>query len=150
MYARILAPIDGSEVGDVGAAEALRLATKLGAVVRFFHVIDLTYISRTGEGTSVHANQLTDVTRQEAAKLLVRAVERATAAGVTAESSSAEIMTGRPADEIVYEVDRCKADLIVMGTHGRRGLQRAMLGSDAEQVVRHSAVPVLLVPSKNR
>jgi nucleotide-binding universal stress UspA family protein len=45
---------------------------------------------------------------------------------------------------------RSKAELVVMGTHGRRGLQRAMLGSDADTVVRHAAVPVLLVPSRKR
>jgi nucleotide-binding universal stress UspA family protein len=150
MYSRILVPVDGSEVGDAGAAEALKLAANSGSTVRFFNVIDLTYIARGGEGASVYSDQLTDVTRQEAAKLLDRALERASAAGVKAESGSVEVMTGRPGDEIVLEAERCTADLIVMGTHGRRGFQRAMLGSDAETVVRHASVPVLLVPSRKR
>ncbi|HVL59640.1 MAG TPA: universal stress protein, partial [Burkholderiaceae bacterium] len=125
-------------------------AGRLGSTVRFLHVVDLTYVVRAGEGTSVYATQLADVTRAEGAKLLDPALQHAADAGVSAEAASVEIMTGRPADEIVAEAQRCGADLIVMGTHGRRGLQRAMLGSDAERVLRHASVPVLLVPSRKR
>lgn len=147
MYSKILVPIDGSEVSDAGAAEALGVATRMGASVRFFNVIDLTYLARSsGDGTSFHSSQLTESSRTEAARLLDRALERAGAAGVKADAGSVEIMTGRPGDEIVLEAERCKAELIVMGTHGRRGFRRALLGSDAETVVRHAAVPVLLVP----
>jgi nucleotide-binding universal stress UspA family protein len=150
MYSRILVPIDGSDVSDAGAADALKLAAGLGATVRFFNVIDLTHLARSGEGLTVYAGQLTDVARTESAKLLDDARERASAAGVKVETGSAEIMTGRPGDEIVQEAVRSKAELVVMGTHGRRGLQRAMLGSDADTVVRHASCPVLLVPSRKR
>ncbi len=147
MYSNILVPIDGSEASDAGVAEALGVAARMGASVRFFNVIDLNYLARTGgDGTSFHSSQLADLSRKEAATLLDQALERASAAGVKAEAGSVEIMTGRPADEIVLEAGRCEAELIVMGTHGHRGLRRAMLGSDAESVVRHAAVPVLLVP----
>ena len=72
--------------------------------------------------------------------------EEAVSVGVTAESGTAEIIAGRPAEEIHAEIDRVRPDLVVMGTHGRRGLSRVMLGSDAEYVVRRVTVPVLLVP----
>jgi nucleotide-binding universal stress UspA family protein len=150
MYSRILVPVDGSEVSDAGAADALELAAKLGATVRFFNVIDLTFLARAGEGVSTYAAQLSDAARSDAATLLERALERASAAGVQAESGSTEIMTGRPGDAIALEAARFKAELIVMGTHGRRGFQRAILGSDAESVVRQASVPVLLVPSRER
>jgi nucleotide-binding universal stress UspA family protein len=147
MYSKILVPIDGSEVSDAGAAEALGVAARMGASVRFFNVIDLTYLGMVGGGgTSFDTSQLTEVSRKEAGKLLAQAMERANAAGVKAETGCVEIVAGRAADQIVLEAERCGAQLIVMGTHGRRGFSRAMLGSDAESVVRHAAVPVLLVP----
>ncbi len=150
MYHRILVPIDGSDASEGGMSEALRIAKEAGSILRFFHVVDLTYVARAGEGTTVFADQWADVTRREAAKLLDAARVRASELGIQAESASAEIMAGRAADEIVHEVDRSQSDLIVMGTHGRRGFQRAMLGSDAEWVARRAAVPVLLVPLRVR
>ena len=71
-------------------------------------------------------------------------------AGVRPETVLVENVGGRVADEIVWQAKRWKADLIVIGTHGRRGLQRALLGSDAELVARYSPVPVLLVPARGR
>jgi nucleotide-binding universal stress UspA family protein len=56
---------------------------------------------------------------------------------------------GRAADAIVEEAGKWKADVIVLGTHGRRGLRRALLGSDAEEVVRNASVPVLLVRDRS-
>ena len=65
--------------------------------------------------------------------------------GVEAEIVLREPLTKRVADEVLSEAKRWRADLIVMGTHGRRGLRRLVLGSDAEHIVRMAAVPVLLV-----
>jgi nucleotide-binding universal stress UspA family protein len=68
---------------------------------------------------------------------------------VQADSRMVENLTGRAADTIVKEAGKWNADVIVMGTHGRRGFNRLMLGSDAELVARTAAVSVLLVqPSK--
>jgi nucleotide-binding universal stress UspA family protein len=69
---------------------------------------------------------------------------------VRAETALAEDFRGRVADEIVQQAKRWRADLIVMGTHGRRGIKRALLGSDSELVVRYSAIPVLLIPAAGR
>ncbi len=149
MYSRILAPIDGSEVCDIGIAEALQLAARLDATIRFFNVIDMSYVPRAGEGAA-YAEPLMKAAQKEADELMDRALERAEEAGVSMESGVAKILVGRPAEEIVREAERWRADLIVMGTHGRRGLSRAMLGSDAEWVLRHSPVPVLMVPPKVR
>jgi len=83
-------------------------------------------------------------------KTLARIERRVRSAGVRPEILMVENVGGRVADEIVWQAKRWKADLIVIGTHGRRGLQRALLGSDAELVARYSPVPVLLVPARGR
>ena len=74
----------------------------------------------------------------------------ARAMGLKASTVLAENTGGRVADALIAEAKRWHADLIVMGTHGRRGVKRALLGSDAELVIRYSPVPVLLVPGKRR
>ncbi|MGW8270449.1 MAG: universal stress protein, partial [Burkholderiales bacterium] len=66
-------------------------------------------------------------------------------AGVEAETVLREPLTKRVADEVLREAKKWRADLIVMGTHGRRGVRRLVLGSDAEQIVRQADVPVLLL-----
>jgi nucleotide-binding universal stress UspA family protein len=68
-------------------------------------------------------------------------------AGLKAESIILEIMGGRAADSIVAEANAWGADLIVLGTHGRRGAKRLVMGSDAEEIVRTTPIPVLLVRS---
>ena len=68
-------------------------------------------------------------------------------ARLAAETELVENAAGRVADVIVEHAKRWRADLIVMGTHGRRGFNRLLIGSNAELVVRHSPVPVLLVPA---
>ena len=78
-------------------------------------------------------------------QLLAKAGEQAKAQGVTAETSLHDLRGGRVADAIVEEARQSRCDLIVIGTHGRRGVSRALMGSDAESVVRSSPVPVLLV-----
>ena len=66
------------------------------------------------------------------------------------ETKLVEDFSGRVANAIVDQAKRWRADVIVMGTHGRRGLNRVFLGSDAELVARYSPVPVLLVPARGR
>ena len=68
--------------------------------------------------------------------------------GLKAESVILEIMGGRAADSIVAEANTWGADLIVLGTHGRRGARRLVMGSDAEEIVRTARIPVLLVRSE--
>ena len=78
-------------------------------------------------------------------ELLAQAKVLALAQGIEAETVMREVSQGRIADVILEEVQSGACDLIVMGTHGRRGVSRITMGSDAEQVVRMSPVPVLLV-----
>ncbi len=100
MYQRILVPIDGSETSNRGAAEALRIAKAFGSTVRFFHVIDLSPVLRASEGAVVQADGQPERVRLESARVVDAALAKASEVGVTAESGTAEIIAGRPAEEI--------------------------------------------------
>ena len=86
--------------------------------------------------------------REAGEKVLQEAVSVARRADVACEQKLVETLAGRAADEIVKQAQEWRADLIVLGTHGRRGLSRLAMGSDAELVVRQSTEPVLLVRDK--
>ena len=141
MYKKIFCPIDGSETSEHGMAEAIRLAKDQHAQLCFMHVVDnsaLIMYQPVVESTF-------EAMRQGGHEILSSAVAAARAQGVTAEQKMAEILTGRAASVIVDEAEKFEADLIVMGTHGRRGISRLLLGSDAAAVVATCKMPILLV-----
>ena len=145
-YKRILVPVDGSATSTRGLREALRLARRGQARVWLLHVVDEFTAFASPEMAA-----MTDVVIKAllagGRRVLARAQARARAAGVKAATLMPEVVGGRAADEIIRQARKVRADLIVIGTHGRRGVKRLALGSDAEQVVRRSPVPVLLVRS---
>lgn len=146
MYARILVPIDGSHTSNKGLEEALALAKTLGSSLHLLNVVDARLLIAE---VSVYAppDQLLDDWRAAGDRLLSGAIGRARAMGLTADGAVRCDPGLRVCDLIVKEAKLCDAELIVMGTHGRRGLRRLALGSDAELVLRDSPVPVLLVRS---
>jgi nucleotide-binding universal stress UspA family protein len=144
MYQRILVPVDGSETSNRGLEEAMRLAKEHQARLRLFHVMDLSVIPGDS-GAGFYLETLRHALRQKGDMLLKEATAAAGAQGLNVESRLHESFAGRPAEAIVREAESWAADLIVMGTHGRRGIDHFFLGSDAETVVRMSPVPVLLV-----
>lgn len=145
MYQRILVPFDGSPTSRHGLDEAIRLAKGTGATLRIIHVIDdLLYVSGF-ETYSVYASDVVPFMRQSGEALLQGGKARADAAGVKAETLLLEGISPRLCQVVDEQVKAWGADLVVIGTHGRRGMGRLMLGSDAEQVVRTASVPVLLV-----
>jgi nucleotide-binding universal stress UspA family protein len=145
MYQRILVPIDGSPTADRGLDEAIRLAQLTGASVRVLHVLDqLIYV--TGfEAGALYSDAALSALRQGGERILAGAKARAAAAGLNVDTLLVECFGGRAARIVVAEADLWNADLIVLGTHGRRGVRRLLLGSDAEEVVRTAKAPVLLV-----
>jgi nucleotide-binding universal stress UspA family protein len=145
-YKRILVPVDGSVVSDRGLKEAMRMARADGARVRLLHVV-AEYMAYANTEAAVDIGPVLDGLREGGRKTLSKVERRVRGNGARIESSLVENPGGRVADSIVEEAKRWKADLIVMGTHGRRGVKRMLLGSDAELVIRHSRVPVLLVPA---
>jgi nucleotide-binding universal stress UspA family protein len=145
MYKRILVPVDGSTTSMNGLEKAIRLAKASGARLRVLHVVDGIAFSREHSMFTATAEKF----RESGRKLIKEVMARVRKQQVRAESRMVENLTGRAADTIVKEAGKWKADVIVMGTHGRRGFNRLMLGSDAELVARTATVSVLLVqPSK--
>jgi nucleotide-binding universal stress UspA family protein len=146
MYEKILVPVDGSATSDLGLTEAIKLAQLTRAKLVLVHIVDMVAVSA---GPPAQAAGLIEAMREAGEEILARNRLTAEKAGVAAESIRLESMSHRVSHHVVEEASRRNADLIVMGTHGRRGVGRMLLGSDAEQVVRSATVPVLLVRARN-
>lgn len=143
-YKRILVPVDGSSTSNVGLKEALKLAKAGKGRVRFLHVVDDTVLFRMAE-PGVDLGSMLDDLRRYGRKVLQNAAKEAAAQRVKAESDLSESFGLRVADVITRTAKRWRADLLVIGTHGRRGVNRLLMGSDAELVVRNTTIPVLLI-----
>lgn len=136
--------VDGSAASMKGLREALRIARDDRAQVLLLHVVNELYAFATLDGAAP-AVDLVPALREGGRRTLDKAKALADKAGVSAKTILRETLGGAAADTIVREARKQRADLVVLGTHGRRGIRRLVLGSDAEQVVRASPVPVLLV-----
>jgi nucleotide-binding universal stress UspA family protein len=149
MYKRILVAIDGSDTSSAGLREACRLAKDQGSHLRLIHVVDeILGASPPIFGSAYDA--IIAGLRKAGSSILARAESLAEKEGLTAEIQLVEAM-GRPAGECVIDAaKKWPADLIVCGTHGRRGLRRIVMGSDAEYVVRRAPVPILLIRQDGR
>jgi nucleotide-binding universal stress UspA family protein len=144
MYTNILVPLDGSATSERGLREAIRLATDQKSKLRLLHIIDDFPMLMEMSGVSSFESNVRKL-REYGQSLLDKAARTAADADVTAQTVLREVTQGRIADVIVDEAREAGCDLIVIGTHGRRGFSRLALGSDAELVVRSSPVPVLMV-----
>ena len=145
MYQRILVPIDGSPTSRQSLAEAIRLAKLTGGQLRLLHMVDALSLTMTmGAYGAFNANIYDDM-QKEGQKILEDGRQQALGAGVAADIALQEGGRNRLAELVLEQVKTWPADLVVLGTHGRRGVSRMLLGSDAEQVARSSTVPVLLV-----
>jgi nucleotide-binding universal stress UspA family protein len=142
MYKHILCPLDGSKPSRSGMTEAVHLAKALGAKIRFLNVVD-TFLYMTDPQVTIDMGVI-DNLRGAGKKMLKEAMEFASSSGVQADSQLVEASGFHVADAIVDEAKKWRADLIVMGTHGRRGFKHLVMGSDAETVIKLSNVPVLL------
>lgn len=145
MYERILVPLDGSPTSRRGLDEALAVAGKFGSRLRLLHVVDDAALAMSGGAAASNIGELLTVLAEAGEQILSDAKQVAQKSGVTAETALHHSFTGRICDVVIKEATDWKADLIVIGTHGRRGAGRFFLGSDAEQVLRLAPVPVLLV-----
>ena len=141
---RILVPVDFSPSSDQALDYAVALAAKLDATVHVLNVIAVPVFGVPELGVAMTSSVIDQLVRDNQV-----AVDRLVAARKDqAKLAEGLLRTGDPRDVIVQTAEELKADLIVMGTHGRRGLSRALLGSVAESVVRHSPVPVLTLRMK--
>jgi nucleotide-binding universal stress UspA family protein len=147
MFPRILIAVDGSDTSERALREAIVLAEEGASRLRIVHALDLVI----GEiETPYELSEYEASLRADGERILKRAAQRANKAGVNAETSLLEVLQygDRVADEIVREAEKWRASLIVIGTHGRRGFRRALMGSVAEGVVRIAGAPVLLIRGK--
>lgn len=149
-YKRILVPVDGSRTSSLGLREAIRLAKGQRASLQLVHVVDLHYVLMSGAEIGVHLDDLIPSLKQEGRRILRKAEALVKRQGLKCSSALLETLTGPAADPIVRQARKWRANLIVIGTHGRRGVRRLLMGSDAEQIVRTSPVPVMLVRSGQR
>lgn len=142
MYQRILMPVDGSACAERAVQEGLKLAAELNAEVLFLHAIEDPLAAGYATPESLpYAARLAEDLRQEAERILSDAMQRAEDAGVRA---STRLVEHRDPIEAIREAE-VDADLVVMGTHGRRGMQRWMFGSVAEGALRRSGKPFLVI-----
>lgn len=136
---RIVVATDFSEGSEEAVVAAIDLAKEKGAELDILHVLELEVeqyplgLNHDGDGP------LLEYIDRE----LSRRADLAAKVGL---SCVTKVVTGKAADEIVQHARNIGADIIVVGTHGRRGLAHVLLGSVAEQVVRRAACPVLTVP----
>lgn len=148
MYSKILVAVDESDVSRHALQQAIELASKLSASLRMVHVVDMSWLP-VGPEMAIDVDALRETLHGVGEQILAAARDAAKAAGFEAEAvlSETEAPNQQVAEVITDEASRWGADMVVMGTHGRRGFQHLMLGSVAEKVARLSVVPVLLVPS---
>jgi len=144
MYQRILVPIDGSATAERALQEAIKLGAGK-AQLRLVYVIEEIYPLDTEGYAYIDYVALQEAVRQTGKRTLAQAAETVRRSGITAETALLDVPGERVASVIDGEALAWKADLIVIGTHGRSGLSRLLLGSVAEGVVRGASVPVLLV-----
>jgi nucleotide-binding universal stress UspA family protein len=149
MFKQILVAIDGSATGNRGLTAAIDLASSHGAALTIVHVVDdmqsVSFIGDMGYVPADYVDKVIDDLRTRGRKLLAKAESVARDASVDVKSMLVETRGGTIADAILAQARKVRADTIVLGTHGRRGLRRALMGSDAEAVLRDARVPVLLV-----
>jgi nucleotide-binding universal stress UspA family protein len=145
MYQHILVAVDGSSTSDRALQEAIRLAKEQRALLQIVHVIDVVPVIVDVEFVDIGAMQR--ALRQSGQQVLDRAQKKAQAAGIEAATRLLETDTPaqRLANKIVQEAKAWPAELLVIGTHGRRGLDHLLLGSVAEGVARLAPMPVLLI-----
>jgi len=148
-YRNILVPTDGSDLALAALSEALTLAELSDATVHVLYVVDDAKVAELASGSGVD-----DVTMDGDVDGLFERFEAVgehalddlrEAAADRGLSLTTAIRKGLPEEEILAYVEEAEIDLLVMGTHGRRGIERYILGSTTERVLRKSPVPVLAV-----
>jgi nucleotide-binding universal stress UspA family protein len=154
MFKQVLVAVDGSPTGNRGLKAAIGLASDQKAALSIVHVIDdmagVSYVGDIGYVPAGYVDTLLADLRTHGRRILAKAEAAAREDGVDAKADLVETRGGSIADAILRHARKVRADVIVLGTHGRRGLQRVLMGSDAEAVLREARIPVLLVRAAER
>ena len=146
MYNRILVPIDGSDTSNSALKEAITLAKDQHSTLRLFHVVDLTMTYSSVQAPHMPEHQ--DALQAEGQKVIVDASTLVRKEAIQCDSKCITTFNKHIHDSIAEEAKHWPADLIVIGTHGRQGVRRLLMGSVAEGLARVASKPVLLVRSE--
>jgi nucleotide-binding universal stress UspA family protein len=138
MYDEILVPTDGSPAAEAALDHAIDLASTYGARLHALYIVDAAAFSSVEAG----AELVVDALEEEGQRAVERVHDAGAEAGVDVVAS---VQSGSASKSILRYVDDNDVDLVVMGTHGRRGVERFLLGSVTERVVRSADVPVMTV-----
>lgn len=144
MYKHILVPVDGSEPSKNALRTAISFAKEVGARIRLVHVIDNTAYLTGYDATGGANGELFAAVRDSGFRILKESMTTVLAERLDVDHLLVDDVSGRLGDLIAKVATQFGADLIVVGTHGRRGPSRLLLGSGAEQIIRLSPVPVLV------
>ncbi len=152
MYGRILVAVDGSATSNKAITAALEMASYSGgrSVLRLLHVVDeMAYFT----GLDPYAGQSYSVIsamREAGEKILADALAIVQSAGVKADTVLVDRLGAHLAETVAGKATEWNASLIVVGTHGRKGIGRLLMGSGAEQIIRLSTCPVLVIRSEKK
>ncbi|SPS00031.1 universal stress protein [Cupriavidus taiwanensis] len=148
MYKRILLAVDGSRSSDLALSQAIAIAGATNAEVKVLYVVDDSDIYFEADYFNPH--ELVKELISHGHKALAAATARLGEAGIrcNAQLDEKPVAPGKISSTIVNEASTWNADLIVLGTHGRRGVRRLLLGSVSEGVLAQTNKPVLLVRSE--
>lgn len=149
MYEKILVPTDGSETAEKAVEHALDLAEQYGAEVHALYVLDTNAMSLSLGGEQLDRIEQgnygeMDEVRERADSATGFVADRAAEQGIEVVE---HVSAGRPHSMIANYADKNGIDLVVMGSHGRSGVKRALLGSVTERTLRSTSVPILVVDS---
>jgi len=146
MYSHLLVPTDGSKLSDKAVTQAIALAQALHAKISFFYASPDYPLPAYADGVvyePVSKREYSLLARKEADKVLDRMATKAGAAGV--DCARVHSIAASPWEAILAAAKKGKCDLIVMASHGRRGISAMLLGSETQKVLTHSKLPVLVV-----
>jgi nucleotide-binding universal stress UspA family protein len=147
MFKHILLPTDGSDLSDKGVKQTIRMAKSIGASITAVHIVRSYHAPREEGFFMPDVAVLRDKFKEEAAKqareILNPVKQAADKAGVKCNTVIAT--ADSPYRAIITQAKKSKCDLIMMASHGRRGIQRLLHGSEAANVLTHSRIPVLVL-----
>lgn len=148
-YKRLLVATDGSETSDKAVNSGIQLAKDLNATLCIIHVVDV-YPANLPFGIDLERYQ--DSVRREGKQILEKAKELSDESAITTEIELIEIRnsTDKISEKIIKTAQDRQIDIIIIGTHGRRGFRRLLLGSVTEEIMRISTIPILLIRASNK
>jgi nucleotide-binding universal stress UspA family protein len=147
MYKNILVPVDGSELSLAALKEAVAFARSIKAKLHLLHVVHHFYVNVEGGWASQVLHKLEEdheqESRQAAEAMVSKLVESAKKDSI--EVDGLVVIHDSPYEQIIAQASKLGCDLIMMASHGRKGLDSLLLGSETAKVLTHSKLPVLVV-----